>query len=1082
MAITPHCCVRRRLCHTVSYIKPLSIGPSGCVSSFLFDPSFEETQTRDNMQKWKRFTFFKKELRKDSSETIRGLDITSCIGWGPKKLDDQTSDDPSFLIFGDSDGILHMVDVFSSGGKRSVRAFSKRVNLTFAANSVFETAGNKSRMLLTLGNAPDSRSEEERTFAAKVTAATFVGSTLPKEVEDVEAVDDGKMQLKLFRVTAVEGLKLENSIPLFPLSDDIDNVTVVCCTALDDLSQVAVGLSNGNVIVYRGNLLKSKKGSYDRIVIENAPGEVVKSLHLFSTNCLTGTAPWAPHSEVTLFAVSNKSTKSYRNLSQRRQKLAELIKYNTLEYSSAPTIAGEEVHEPHTCSCLTERGLLVVCRDHGIFMYDAEVSQAMYSLEGPKASVFCYQQYLCLVTVERGMHRLSVYDLTSKFVALTMTLRSGAGAYKRRVGAAAASGQSNSFSPHREELELKALLMSDGQVSHLMSAGGLLFLVTTTRRLYCLEEKNLADKLGDLYKKHMYSVALKVASGTHIDNREIYVKSANHLYNKGDFDQSVQEYIETIGYLESSRVIRKFLGAQQIGNLAAYLEAYHRHPEAELSTNHTTLLLKCFTKMKSVEKLKDFIGYGRIESLSGAQSRNSFKSENTVCFDVHTAIAVLCEAGYSSEALFLAKKDKNHKEYIKIQLEIIRDWNEALHYIGKIPLLEAGKTLKLYGMLLLEKKPEETTEMLMEMCTRAPARTGYKGKAALADDSLISALEAENFISLFVDHPCHLKRFLWKVVKGPVIDESHITGSESKLVWNTLVELCLRVDIAKKELTGQRSSVEGVTPEDLVVQETMMLLQDAEAKYDMVHTLVKVQQARCNEGLLYLYEKQKMYSMMLQHYMDIGDNRAVLRTCKKLGDRNPHIWVKVLNYFARMDSPECDPYILQVLQYAKAGKTLPILLVINILSKNSNLPVSIIQDYISAQLTTSNENVSETAKEVARLKTSTIKLNEQITNLKTKGLVFQNNKCHLTEHSLETPTVHFMTGFSYGVDNIPQGPDGELECPIKGPEHRRIWETQDALKKKIDHHEEFFRELSHATKTDGKGLKVVGEYFGRAIL
>ena len=129
----------------------------------------------------------------------------------------------------------------------------------------------------------------------------------------------------------------------------------------------------------------------------------------------------------------------------------------------------------------------------------------------------------------------------------------------------------------------------------------------------------------------------------------------------------------------------------------------------------------------------------------------------------------------------------------------------------------------------------------------------------------------ENFISLFVDHPCHLKRFLWKVVKGPAMDESHITGSESKLVWNTLVELCLRVDIAKKEFTGQRSSDQGVTPEDLVVKETMMLLQDTEAKYDMVHTLVKVQQARCNEGLLYLYEKQKMYSMMLQHYMDIGD-------------------------------------------------------------------------------------------------------------------------------------------------------------------------------------------------------------------
>jgi hypothetical protein len=47
------------------------------------------------------------------------------------------------------------------------------------------------------------------------------------------------------------------------------------------------------------------------------------------------------------------------------------------------------------------------------------------------------------------------------------------------------------------------------------------------------------------------------------------------MYSKGDFDGSIKQYIMTIGYLDPSEVIRKFLDAQRIGNLTLYLEAIH---------------------------------------------------------------------------------------------------------------------------------------------------------------------------------------------------------------------------------------------------------------------------------------------------------------------------------------------------------------------------------------------------------------------------------------------------------------------------------------------------------------------------
>ena len=74
-----------------------------------------------------------------------------------------------------------------------------------------------------------------------------------------------------------------------------------------------------------------------------------------------------------------------------------------------------------------------------------------------------------------------------------------------------------------------------------------------------------------------------------------------------------------------------------------------------------------------------------------------------------------------------------------------------------------------------------------------------------------------------------------------------------------------------------------------------------------------------------------------------------------------------------------------------------------------------------------------------------------------------------------------MSGYSYSVDNLPDN-DGELECPIKSPEHNRVWETEKALQEKANNHEDFFREMSHASSSATTGFKVVKAYYGRNVL
>ena len=56
---------------------------------------------------------------------------------------------------------------------------------------------------------------------------------------------------------------------------------------------------------------------------------------------------------------------------------------------------------------------------------------------------------------------------------------------------------------------------------------------------------------------------------------EIQRRYGDHLYGKHDYDAAMTQYLATIGHLEASFVIRKFLDAQRIHNLTSYLEALH---------------------------------------------------------------------------------------------------------------------------------------------------------------------------------------------------------------------------------------------------------------------------------------------------------------------------------------------------------------------------------------------------------------------------------------------------------------------------------------------------------------------------
>lgn len=99
------------------------------------------------------------------------------------------------------------------------------------------------------------------------------------------------------------------------------------------------------------------------------------------------------------------------------------------------------------------------------------------------------------------------------------------------------------------------------------------------------------------------------------------------------------------------------------------------------------------------------------------------------------------QAGYFEQALRLAQDRQNHDWYLKILLEDTCDYQTALDYMRQLPteqvisstsiltVLEASLTflifafkaknsLQQYGSVLLEQLPDETTRMLLELCTK----------------------------------------------------------------------------------------------------------------------------------------------------------------------------------------------------------------------------------------------------------------------------------------------------------------------------------------------------------------------------
>ncbi|THH26500.1 hypothetical protein EUX98_g7688 [Antrodiella citrinella] len=446
------------------------------------------------------------------------------------------------------------------------------------------------------------------------------------------------------------------------------------------LAYLAIGLGDGTVLLYR-HLDQSIFSTSSNLTTVPKP----RAVHESPAEPITGLGfkePDEDNANVYLLIVTTNHVLSYQVTGKGS--------------GNTPAVV-DEVGCGLGCATMNWRDSeMIVAKDEAVYICGTESRGACYAYEGPKSGVHVHRNYLVLVTPPftpsssaasatvrnfairndgptQEITKITILDLENKFVAYSDTFTCGV---------------RETFSANREI----HLLLNDG-------------------RLICLEEKPTPVKLDMLYRVSQYLLALNLAKTQNLEESSvanIHKQYGDHLYNKGDYDGAMQQYLKTIGYVPPSYVIRKFLDAQRIHGLATYLQDLHALGLA--NSDHTTLLLNTYTKLKDVNRLDNFI-----KTESRRSSANGEVDE--LPFDLDTAIRVCRQAGYFEHASYLAKKYDRHEDYLQIQIEDASNYKDALAYLRRLGTGAAESNLARYGRAMLESLPEETTQLLIDVCT-----------------------------------------------------------------------------------------------------------------------------------------------------------------------------------------------------------------------------------------------------------------------------------------------------------------------------------------------------------------------------
>ncbi|KAK0705621.1 hypothetical protein B0H67DRAFT_604379 [Lasiosphaeris hirsuta] len=857
--------------------------------------------------------------------------------------------------------------------------------------------------------------------------------------------------------TCLSTVAINNGKKPFPIS---------AFTATEDLSQLAVGFANGAVTVIRGDLIHDL-GTKQRIIFES--DEPITGVELHVDAGLT-TLFIATTSRILKLVVSGRG-------------------------HGQPPKTVEDNGCGVGCMAVDKRtGDIVVGRDDAIYYYTLEGRGPPTAYEAPKKLVAVHQDYIALVSPP--------------------TPASESGALRSRFWGATADSIYTFTLIHPE---LRIIAHSESvlaDVNHIFQIWGDLYTLTQDGKVFRYHEKTLQQRLEMLYQRNLYTLAAELAQKCGMDAQQqntIYRKYGDYLYQKGNYDEAMTQYIKAIDSTEPSQVIRKFLDTQRIHNLIEYLEELHEHHKA--TSDHTTLLLNCYAKLKDIDKLEKFI-----------------KSPGDLKFDLDTAISMCRQGGYYEQAAYLAKKHGETELVVDILIEDSKAYDDALDFIWHLDPETAYPSLMKYARVLIEHCPKDATQIFIDyytskyrprvdapipvaaipvatnggfvtgaanavqnlssllplpyMNTSAVAPAGPQ--ATIGDASLILRPEdvpapeytppkPRTAFSSFIDHPDEFIIFLEACLKDKTLSESDRTD-----IYTTLFEMYLHKASEKKGEAHReewerkaKGLIEGGKDRPSAIENSNVLLLSHLSDFRDGTTLVKEQ-----SGLLF---------DIFRSYTSAKDTRGALRALRKYGPDEPQLYPAALAYLtsdARVLDEAGPAELAGVLERIERDGLMAPLQVVQTLGKNAVATMGMIKPYLAKRIERERRDIAENRRDVAAFRAETEQRRAEIADLGAKPAVFQATRCAQCALPLELPAVHFLCKHSFHQRCLRGGAmdegvgDDVGECPLCARDNATIRALKKGQGENAERHELFKDDLERSEDR----FRTVAEWFGRGVM
>jgi len=296
---------------------------------------------------------------------------------------------------------------------------------------------------------------------------------------------------------------------------------------------VALGTSTGAVHLFKGDAVKDKIVSpFGRYVLRaaaaTATGAGISALHFVGTG-----------SQLHLFAICPTS------LAALRAATGQVL----LEDTACGAQPG--------CSAVMPNEEIIVASPEAVFFYTVEEGRkSAAGIKCEKYAVTAFKQSVCAVIPD---------DSTTD-----APRDGGAGNDPSTTAVVRVFDVSNKVIGASVQVETPVRWVVAGEASIAVAGAS-----GSVIRLW---HKPLHERLNALYHSRSFHLALRIAEDEHADAKrlsEVHLHFGDFLYSKREYDAATVQYTATVGTVEPSYVIQRFLDAQRIHNLTTYLEAVH---------------------------------------------------------------------------------------------------------------------------------------------------------------------------------------------------------------------------------------------------------------------------------------------------------------------------------------------------------------------------------------------------------------------------------------------------------------------------------------------------------------------------